>query len=173
MNVGRLPFVLSRSDNSQNSVCTNAIYNHGGVHVTDQTELLLKYLSLYFHVCHTHETEMLCWILQFFLTKYDQCKEIVVIWNAMHGSTNTGNQNWQYCNQWWYQHLHHSENLTKPIIYKWDEIFKNGASKISGRQALTTLKWYGLLKHTISLQIFYGCLPQISFGPFLNTLSRM
>ena len=39
------------------------------------------------------------------------------------------------------------------------------------------LKWvncnFTLLMQTISLQIFKGCLPQISLGPFLNTLSQM
>ena len=31
--------------------------------------------------------------------------------------------------------------------------FKNGPSKIDGRQPLKNLKWYGLPKQTISLQI--------------------
>ena len=35
----------------------------------------------------------------------------------------------------------------------WDKVFKNGPSKICGRQPLKNLK-YGLLKQTISLQIF-------------------
>ena len=30
---------------------------------------------------------------------------------------------------------------------------------------------YGLLKQTVSLKFFKGCLSQISLGPFLNTLS--
>ena len=34
-------------------------------------------------------------------------------------------------------------------------------------------KLEGLLKQTISLQIFKGSLPQILHGPFLNTLSQM
>ena len=36
----------------------------------------------------------------------------------------------------------------------WDKVFKSGASKIRGRQPLKHLKEYGLLKQTISLQIF-------------------
>ena len=36
----------------------------------------------------------------------------------------------------------------------WDEVFKNGPSKICGRQPLNNLIGYGLLKQTISLQIF-------------------
>ena len=32
---------------------------------------------------------------------------------------------------------------------------------------------YGLLRKTISLQFFKGCLPQILFGPFLNTLTHI
>ena len=39
---------------------------------------------------------------------------------------------------------------------KWDKVFKNGPSKICGRQPLKSLKEYGLLKQTISPQIFEG-----------------
>ena len=39
-------------------------------------------------------------------------------------------------------------------IDKWGKVFKNGPSKICGRQPLKNLKGYGLLKQTISLQIF-------------------
>ena len=42
------------------------------------------------------------------------------------------------------------------------QVFKNGLSKICGRQPLKNLKGYGLLK---------GCLPQILLSPFLNTFS--
>ena len=49
----------------------------------------------------------------------------------------------------------------------WVKVFKNGPSKICGRQPLKKLKWYGLPK------IFKGCLPQISLGPFLNTLTHI
>ena len=40
------------------------------------------------------------------------------------------------------------------------KVFKNGASKVCGRQ-------------TISLQTFKGCFPQILLGPFLNTLTHI
>ena len=36
----------------------------------------------------------------------------------------------------------------------WDKVFKNGPSEICGRQLFKHLKWHGLLKQTISLQIF-------------------
>ena len=36
----------------------------------------------------------------------------------------------------------------------WDKVLKSGPSKICGRQSLKNLKGYGLLKQTISLQIF-------------------
>ena len=36
----------------------------------------------------------------------------------------------------------------------WDKLFKIGSSNICGRQPLKNLKGYGLLKQTISLQIF-------------------
>ena len=31
---------------------------------------------------------------------------------------------------------------------------------------------YDLLKQTISLEVFIGCIPQILLSPFLNTLSH-
>ena len=37
---------------------------------------------------------------------------------------------------------------------KQDKVFKNGPSKICGRQPLKKLKGCGLLKQTISLKIF-------------------
>ena len=49
----------------------------------------------------------------------------------------------------------------------------NGPSKICGRQPVKNLKWYGLLRKTISLQVFKGYSPQILFGPFLNTLTQL
>ena len=74
-----------------------------------------------------------------------------------------------------------SRNLTdirqsrgsKSDIFNWVKIFKNGPSKIFGRQPLNNLKWYGLPKQTISLQIFKGCLPQVLLGLFLNTLTQL
>ena len=58
-------------------------------------------------------------------------------------------------------------------LHMGDKVFKNGPSKIYGRQPLKNLKGYGLLKPTISLQIFEGCRPQILLGPFLITLFHM
>ena len=37
---------------------------------------------------------------------------------------------------------------------KWVKVSKNGSSKICGWQSLKILKWYGLLRETISLQTF-------------------
>ena len=54
----------------------------------------------------------------------------------------------------------------------WDKVFKNGPSKISGRQPLKNLKGYGLLKQAIRCKFFIGCHAQISLGPFSNTLSQ-
>ena len=44
--------------------------------------------------------------------------------------------------------------LANSLHITWDKVFKNGTSEICGRQSLKNLKWYGLLKQTISLQIF-------------------
>ena len=59
------------------------------------------------------------------------------------------------------------------IWQTWSKVFKNRPSEIFKREPLKNLKWFSLIKHTISLQIFESCLPQISLGPFLNTLSRI
>ena len=40
------------------------------------------------------------------------------------------------------------------MINIWDKVFKNGPSKICGKQPLKNLKGYGLLGQTISLQFF-------------------
>ena len=65
------------------------------------------------------------------------------------------------------------EKTLSDIPYIWDKVFQSGPSKICGRQPLKNLKGYGLLKWTISLQIFKGCLSPILLGPLLNTLSHM
>ena len=56
-------------------------------------------------------------------------------------------------------------------LWLWDKVFKNGPSKMCGRQGFKNLKWYGLL--TYHLKFFKGCLPQILLGLFLNTLPHM
>ena len=48
---------------------------------------------------------------------------------------------------------------------KWDNVLKDGPSKICGRQPLRNLKW--------KFKFFKGCLPQILLGPLLNILSQM
>ena len=46
--------------------------------------------------------------------------------------------------------------------------------KTCGRQRLRNLKWYGLLRQTISLQFFFkSCLQQILPSPFLNTFTLL
>ena len=39
--------------------------------------------------------------------------------------------------------------------YIWDEVFKNGPSKICGRQPLKHLSWSGVLRQTISLETVF------------------
>ena len=51
--------------------------------------------------------------------------------------------------------------------FKWFKVFKNGPSKICGRQPLKNLKW------PYQFKFFKGCLPQVLLGPFLNTLTQM
>ena len=51
--------------------------------------------------------------------------------------------------------------------------FKNGPSKICGRQILKNLKWYSLPRRPYHFKFFNGCLPQVLLGPFLNILTQM
>ena len=44
--------------------------------------------------------------------------------------------------------------LKRRLLDIWDKVFKNGPSKIYGRQPLKNLNGYGLLKQAMSLQIF-------------------
>ena len=64
-------------------------------------------------------------------------------------------------------------NIQTRFKFIWDKVFKNGPSKVCGRQPLKNLKKYHVLKLTIIIEIFKGCLPQILLCPFLNTLSHM
>ena len=71
------------------------------------------------------------------------------------------------CN--WNLHSVNALNLTIIDILQaynamWGKVFKNGPSKICGRQPLKNLKWY---EQTISLK---DCFPQILLDPFLNTI---
>ena len=61
------------------------------------------------------------------------------------------------------------------VFFIWVKIFKNGQSKICGRQSLKNLKWYGLHKAGHNpFNFLKGCRPQILLGPFLlNTLSHI
>ena len=54
------------------------------------------------------------------------------------------------------------------IFYKHlgDKVFKNGSSKICGRQPLKDC-----LSRPYSFKFFKGCLPQVLLGPFLNICS--
>ena len=44
--------------------------------------------------------------------------------------------------------------LVRNLTTIWDKVFKSGLSKFCGRQPLKKFKGYGLLKQTISLEIF-------------------
>ena len=73
-------------------------------------------------------------------------------------------------------------NFAKTTVYRWGKVFKNGQSKICGRQPLKNLKWYGLPRQTISLQIFlrlsstnftWSTLQYFApFAPFVNGCFR-
>ena len=48
---------------------------------------------------------------------------------------------------------------------KWNKVFKNGPSKICGRQPLKNLSGYGCLSKQYPFKFFKGCLLQILLGP--------
>ena len=58
-------------------------------------------------------------------------------------------------------------------INKWDKGFKNGKSKICGRQPLKI--WGDMVRwgRPEQFKFFKGCLSQILLGPFLNTLPQI
>ena len=57
--------------------------------------------------------------------------------------------------------------------YIWVKVFKNGPSRICGRQTLKNLNGYDLPKrYHFSSNFFKGCLQQSLLDLFLNTLSR-
>ena len=65
-----------------------------------------------------------------------------------------------YLNKW--------SNFNSSLIYILVKVFKNGPSKICGRQPLKDLKWYDL-----HIKFFKDWLLQILLGPFLNTLTYL
>ena len=60
--------------------------------------------------------------------------------------------------------------LTPLCVSGSKNVFKNGTSKICGRQP-KKLRWMVLLSRPYHLIFLKGSLPQILLGPFLNTLS--
>ena len=54
------------------------------------------------------------------------------------------------------------------LWYIWVKVFKNGPSKICGRQPLKNL----VIWSALHFKFFKGCLPKILVGPFLNTLTH-
>ena len=53
----------------------------------------------------------------------------------------------------------------------WDKVFKNGSSKIYGKQPLKKFKPVGSVPYYF--KSFKGCLPQILLGPFLKSFSHL
>ena len=61
----------------------------------------------------------------------------------------------------------------KNLHHRWNKVFKNGPTKIFGRQRLKNLKDMVCLSWPYPFKFCKGCLPQILLGPFLNTWSEM
>ena len=64
------------------------------------------------------------------------------------------------------------------VIYKyiWNKVFRNGQSKICGRQLLIDLKGYVQTIYVICMGYDKGYVryfPQVLLGPFLNILSHL
>ena len=66
-------------------------------------------------------------------------------------------------------------SLTLSILVRtWDKVFKNGLSKICGRQPLKKFEGVcGLLGRLYPFKFFKGSLPQILLRLFLNTLTQL
>ena len=64
---------------------------------------------------------------------------------------------------------YHCSFLQICIYIKWVMVFKNGPSKICGREPLKNWSDMVCLSRPYHFKIFKGCLPQILLGPFLNT----
>ena len=56
-----------------------------------------------------------------------------------------------------------------PPIHKWGKVFKNGPSKICGRQPLKNSEGYDLLP----FRLFKGCLSENLLGPCSNTWTQI
>ena len=69
--------------------------------------------------------------------------------------------------------IHIINRVQQIVTYKWDKVFKNGPNKICGRQPLKIRRNIVCLNRSYLFKFIKGCLPQISFGPFLNTLSKI
>ena len=63
--------------------------------------------------------------------------------------------------------------MLKMFSFKWITLFKNGPSKICGRQPLKNFRDIVCLSRPYHFKFFKGCLPQILLGPFLNTLTEL
>ena len=69
--------------------------------------------------------------------------------------------------------IHIINRVQQIVTYKWDKVFKNGPNKICGRQPLKIRRNIVCLNRSYLFKFIKGCLPQILFGPFLNTLSKI
>ena len=56
---------------------------------------------------------------------------------------------------------------------KWEKVFKSELSEFCGMQPLNIWRSMVCLGRPHLFKFFKDCLPQILFGPFLNTLSQM
>ena len=71
---------------------------------------------------------------------------------------------------WFHESCFYDEVYSRWKTEIWVKVFKNGPSKICGRQPLKILSNMVWVRQTIShLKFFKGCLSQILFDPLLNT----
>ena len=88
----------------------------------------------------------------------------VIVWSSHTDLIHTHTSNvWRF----------YTDDMGFACTMIWVKVFKNGPSKICGRQPLKKLKSHGLLRQTISLQFFLRLPSTILLGPFLNTLTHL
>ena len=109
----------------------------------------LNFLRAFIHIFLRTPLECCFWLYQFLRSsEYFRLSSTIPQWCRYFGAT-------QIADRW----------------DIWDKLFKNGPSKICGRQPLKIWRDMACLSRPYLFKFFKGCLPKILFGPFLNLCS--
>ena len=79
-----------------------------------------------------------------------------------------------YCLYYWFWTCIYLQSKRSPLSHTWVKVFKNGPSKICGRQPLKKIEVIIVCpSRPYYIKFFTGCLPLISLGPLLNILTHI